>query len=246
MKNELKFLDDFKALLQNYEVPEAAKDLLRKVNLVLLASPSGVGRNTIIDRLMKTGDYHFIVSDTTRYPRVNNGVEEIDGGAYWFISETQFLDGLKNGKYLEASVIHDQQVSGISLKELDRAVSEHKAAITDIEVQGVNAIISVKPDTHAIFLLPPSFEEWMRRLTGRGSMSDVEKARRLNSAIDEYQYAIDNSTSLVFLVSDSLDGAVRGINKIIQGSDLDESIQISAKKLAGELLEKTKRELQKT
>ena len=245
MKNDLKYLEEFKKVLENYHISDNEKAALNSVELVLMASPSAVGRNTVISKLIKTGNYHFIVSDTTRLPRTNNGVKEVNGSEYWFISEEEFLNGLKENRYLEAALIHDQQVSGISMKEIDRASREHKVAITDIEVQGVETILSVKPDAHAIFLLPPSFEEWMKRLSGRGLMSDIEKRRRLNSAIREYDYAV-NSNYYTFLIAENVEITVENINKIVNGNSLSKNAQAEGKKLAKELLEQTKKALAKS
>lgn len=243
MKNELKFLDEFRSILKSYELSDQAKELLKSVKLVLLASPTAVGRNTIINELIKSGEYHNIISDTTRHPRVNDGVMEQDGVTYWFKSEEEFLNGLRNGEYLEAGVIHSQQVSGISLRELKIARDEHKNAITDVEVQGVRAILNAKPDTIAIFLLPPSFEEWMRRLNNRGQMSNIEKKRRLESAVDEFEFAL-KSNYLKFMISDTIEQSIEHIRRIVD-NPTDQDDQSEDRKLTEQLLEQAKMALQK-
>ena len=116
MENHLKHLDEFTDILANYQVSPRAIKSLKSVKLVLLIAPSAGGRNTLINRLMTTGRYNFIVSDTTRAPRVNNGLPEQSGREYWFRSEEEILSDLKNGEFLEAEIIHSQQVSGISIR----------------------------------------------------------------------------------------------------------------------------------
>ena len=86
-----------------------------------MISVTAGGRNTIIDQLLKSGDFHYIISDTTRHKRANNGVMEQDGREYWFRSEDEILADLKAGNFLEAAIIHNQHVSGISIRELKKA-----------------------------------------------------------------------------------------------------------------------------
>jgi guanylate kinase len=107
---------------------------------------------------------------------------EQDGREYWFRSEEEVLNDLKKGEYLEAEIIHNQQVSGISIRELTNAQAEHKIAITDADLEGVHNIVKTKNDVIAIMLLPPSFEEWQRRIARRGKMTVEEERRRLETA----------------------------------------------------------------
>lgn len=238
MKNKLQLLAEFKDALSNYQISNSTKELLNKVNMLLLVSPTAAGRNTIINELVKSGNYHYIVSDTTRKPRVNNGIGEVNGVEYWFTTEVDFLEGLKNGLYFEAAVIHDQQVSGMSINEIKKAVSECKTAVTDIEVQGVKTILGVKPDTFVVFILPPSFDIWMKRLDSRGEMLKEEKIRRLNSAIVEFNTAI-NSGSYCFLINDDLPTAISKINQIIDTKLSDQDYQQAGLELAKKLKAET-------
>jgi len=84
--------------------------LLQQTKFVPLVAITSSGRNTLIRELLKTGEYHFIVSDTTRKPRTNDGVMEQSGVEYWFRDEDEVLQDVKDGKFLEAAVIHSQQV----------------------------------------------------------------------------------------------------------------------------------------
>src|SRR4051812_45219052 len=111
--NELKHKDDFEKVLAGCQLSDGAKQTLAQTKLLLLVGPSSSGRNTIINELVAEGGYHYIVSDTTRQPRVNNGVLEQDGREYWFRTEEDILADLQAGNFLEAAIIHDQQVSGI-------------------------------------------------------------------------------------------------------------------------------------
>lgn len=187
---ELKHYGEFKAILADYHISSKAKEALDSLRLVVMVAPFATGRNTLIRELLKTGEYYFIVSDTTRPPQVRDGQLEQDGVQYFFRSEEEVLTDLRNGEFLEAALIHEQQVSGISMRELKKAKNHDKIAITDIEIVGADNVVNAKPDTSAIFLLPPSFEEWQERIHGRGQMSSEEINNRLASAKKEFDAAI--------------------------------------------------------
>lgn len=237
MENQLHHLEEFREILKDYQVGDEGKQILAKTNLALLVAPSASGRNTIVAELLKTGKYHFIVSDTTRKPRKNNGVIEKNGVEYWFRQEDEVLHDLAEGKYLEAAVIHDQQVSGISLREISQALNEGKVALTDIETVGMNTIIAAKPDAHAIFVIPPSFTEWMKRMEGRGHMAVAEKRRRLMSAEREIKDALTYDY-YTFVLNDSVAHAAEQIETIVFGKP-DITLQARLHELATELLAST-------
>jgi guanylate kinase len=233
MENQLDYLDEFRELLKHYKVSEAGKKVLKETNLVLLVAPTASGRNTIVTELLKTGDYHYVVSDTTRQPRVNNGVREQNGKEYWFRPEDVVLADLKAGKYLEAAIIHNQQVSGISMREIVQAHKEGKVALTDIEVIGTATIMAAKPDTHALFVMPPSFEEWMRRIESRGAMTVAEKQRRLTSAAKEFEVALSHDYYR-FVLNDSVADAAKQIEALTRGEEdsvWQTKLRTTAKKL---------------
>lgn len=239
MKNELAHLDEFRRVLSSYKLSEKLKTDLLKIQFIVLSAPTSVGRNTIAKELLKLDKFHYVVSDTTRHPRVNDGVMEQNGIEYWFKSEDEVLDGLKSGKYLEAAVIHNQQVSGISIDEIEKTYQNKKVAVTDIEIQGVDTYLKAKPDTVAIFVLPPTFEEWMRRIKGRGEMHKSEFKRRLASAIDEFEYAI-KSKKFIYLINDTISESVKKIDCLISDCKADMNEQKAGEELAKKLQTDTK------
>ncbi len=236
--NQLKYLAEFRQTLADYQMSDKSKSILGNTHLALMVAPTSVGRNTIIEELMKTGEYHFIVSDTTRKPRINDGVPEQNGVNYWFRSEEEVLEDLKTGKFLEAAIIHNQQVSGISIRELQKARNDRKIATTDIEVVGVRNIIQAKPDALAFFVLPPSFKEWMRRIEGRGRMTSTEKHRRLESAVEEFEAALKYDY-YSFIINDTVEHAVQQIQVVIHDK-VDPKNQDDYRQLAEELLKATR------
>lgn len=193
MSNNLRLLNDFKRVLKDYKPSLELLDLLADTTFVLLSAPTAAGRNTIIKNLIMTGKYSYVVSDTTRRPRINNGQPESNGTEYWFKSEEEMMMGLRNGAYIECAILHNQQVSGISIEEMRRASQSGRIAITDIDIHGCDNIKSYSDNAVPVFVLPPTFDEWMKRLDGRGAMDPAEKRRRLTSAAEEIQLALERS-----------------------------------------------------
>ncbi len=217
MENKLNRLAEFQEILGDYHISNDSKAILNQTKLVFLISVTAGGRNTIISELLKNGDFHYIVSDTTRHKRINNGIMEQDGQEYWFRSENEILADLKAGKFLEAAIIHNQQVSGISIRELTKAHQKHKIAINEIEIVGMHNIVEACPGAIAIFVLPPSFEEWMKRLDGRGDMPKAEKKRRLQNAILEFDAALKHDY-YKFVINNDFHNSVDKIIEITNGN----------------------------
>jgi len=242
--NNLELINDFEKIIPNYVPSKESIELLENIKLALLIAPSSTGRNTIINELVKEDSFQFIVTDTTRLPRINNGVEETDGIEYWFKTEEEFLSGLKAGKYLEAEIIHSQQVSGISIRELVRAHEHGKIAITDIDIGGVESVIKYKKDATIIMLLPPSFDEWLRRLMGRGEMPEIEIIRRLNTALKIFKAGLEKDYFSYVINVNSLISA-KEIDRLSSVNHLDSTDSKIAKELIKQLILDTKEYLSK-
>lgn len=212
--NQLTHIAEFRGVLADYRPSEAARALLRDLRLLLFVAPSATGRNTIIRELLKAGNYRFIVSDTTRHPRVNNGIPEQSGREYWFRSEEEMLAELRDNELIEAAIIHNQQVSGISVRELAAAQKDSKIAIKDVDVIGAANIHHIKPDATVIFMVPPSFDMWMERLHSRGYMATDELERRIESAERELSTALA-ADYYRFVFNDTLEGTTAEINRLV-------------------------------
>lgn len=207
--------DDFHKTLDEYKVSAHASVALKDLRLVLLLAPTSAGKNTIIRHLLNSGKYNYVISDTTRPPRVNDGKLEQNGVEYWFRTEQDFLADLQAGEFLEAEIIHGQQVSGISIRELEKAKKAGKVAITDVDIEGVHNIIRAKSDTIAVMLLPPSFQEWQRRLARRGKMSEQERQRRFESALNIFQDGLKQSY-YKFVISENIGQSAEIIDSLIK------------------------------
>ncbi len=231
----LHYLEEFHDVLKDYRPSAHTIELLQQMPLVLLVGPTAAGRNTLINLLVETDRYHFVVSDTTRKPRSNNGILEKSGREYWFKSEEEVLEGLKQGEYLEAAIIHQQQVSGINVTEIERAAKADKIAINEVEVAGASAISSYKPDTLCIFLLPPAFDVWMKRIRGRGDIDDAELWRRLESAQKEISLALEEDY-YQFVVNYEIHEAAVAVDELANGRAADPEKQQTGRDHAEQLL----------
>lgn len=237
MENRLEHLSEFQAILEKYRISATARKILDTVQMVLMVGPSSCGRNTIINYLVEHGGYQFLVSDTTRAKRTNNGVMEQDGVEYWFRREVDVLADLQTGNFLEAAIIHGQQVSGISIRELERAAQNHLVGITDIEIVGVDTIKAHKPDAHAVFVLPPNFTAWQERLNRRGDMSAPEKRRRMESAVHEFAHALEMNF-YQFVINDTIELAAEQVRRIV-AHKVDKANQQRGREICMELIAET-------
>ena len=230
--------DEFEAALENYKVSAEGRKILQKTPLMVMVAPTSTGRNTLINELLKTGNYYFIVSDTTRPPRQNNGVWEEDGREYFFRSEDDMLDDIKAGMFLEAEVIHKQQVSGISIREIEKAREAGKVAITDVEILGGIAVADLKPDAWVIYLVPPSFDEWLNRINGRTPLTKGELRNRLEGAIKGFKLALE-SDCFTFIVNHDKSETVKVIEQITRTGTHHKSDEKEVRELVRTLWEQT-------
>lgn len=224
-----------KQKLEDYQPSAATIELVKNTPIVLLVGVSGAGKGSIKQKLLDTGQYHHIVSHTTRLPRENDGVMEQDGREYHFINLTQAEKMLDDGAYVEAK-FYSGHVYGTSAAEIQKAHDEGKIAVTDIEVQGVAEYMTIAPKVHAIFVLPPSYEVWQERLKNRyeGKIDPEDIKRRMQTAKHELQEALQKDY-FRFVINDDLDQAVEAVNTIANGAPAGRESE-AARELAHDLL----------
>lgn len=231
----LRHLDEFEILLKGYRPSDKTITILQSMPLVLLVGPTAAGRNTLINLLVQTDRYYSIVSYTTRKPRANKGIMEKDGVEYWFITEEEFLDGLKKGKFLEAAIIHKQQVSGNNITQIEEAAKAGKIAINEVQIDGAAHIHEYKPDTLCIFLLPPTFDVWMERIRARGDMDEAELRRRLESALTEISTALEEDY-YQFVINHEIHEAAQAVDELANGREINPEKQELGRQHAEQLL----------
>jgi len=150
---------------------------------VVLAGPSGVGKSSVIHQLRaRLPELFFSVSATTREPRTG----EIDGVHYRFVGPAGFDALVARGELLEWAEIHGGlQRSGTPREPVEAALAAGRPVLVEVDLQGARAIKAVLPEAVTVFLAPPSFEELARRLRGRGTESEAQYQRRLETAREE-------------------------------------------------------------
>jgi guanylate kinase len=150
--------------------------------LVVLAGPTAVGKGTVAAEIR---DHHpevwISVSATTRPPRPG----EVDGVHYWFVSDDEFDRMVAAGELLEWAVVHQAARYGTPRAPVEERLAAGTPALLEIDLQGARQVRASMPEALFVFLKPPSWEELVRRLTGRGTESDAEQARRLETALEE-------------------------------------------------------------
>ena len=147
--------------------------------LTVLSGPTAVGKGTVVTRLIQLHPEIFVsISVTTRPPRPG----EIDGVHYHFVSDDQFDALIANGALLEWAVVHGVQRYGTPRAPVMQALEEGRPALLEIDLQGARQVKASLPDARFVFLAPPSWQELVRRLVGRGTESVAQRERRLETA----------------------------------------------------------------
>ena len=183
---------------------------------IILSSPSGGGKTTIAHKLLAMRrDVGYSVSCTTRPPREG----EVHGRDYHFLSAKEFKSGQKAGKFADSAEVHGH-LYGTLRAEVDRVLSAGKHVIMDIDVQGTRQFAEAFPESVLIFILPPSAEALVERLTARGTEDPKSLIRRLRSAKEELK-AVDLYPYVV--VNDRIDSAVTTISGIIDAEGVKRS-----------------------
>ncbi len=231
---------NIKDLIENYRPSDNAIEVLHRQKLIIFAGVSGSGKNTIMNELLKTGEYHDIVTSTTRLPRENNGVMEQNGVDYHFLTTEQAVEKLKAGEYIEVAPVHER-INGVLLSELKAAEAAGKTPIIDVDVQGVHTFKALSDNVIAIFVVPPSYDEWLARMKRRYDTEEDFRAAwpvRRESAIMELEEALRESY-YHFIVNEDLSQAVHSAEKIIKKGDvisqIDKSYRVWVENILSEL-----------
>lgn len=181
---------------------------MRRGKTFIICGPSGVGKGTVVARLLASyPKLYFSVSATTRPPRPG----EVDGKHYHFLSREQFQRWIDEDAFLE----HAEFVGnlyGTPKLYVDKAMDQGRDVILDIEIQGAEQVHRRRPEAIRIYVAPPSWAELERRLIGRGT-EDMEKVRRrLERGKEEFAVARDFD---YFVINDTVDRAVEELRAIL-------------------------------
>jgi len=162
--------------------------------LVVLAGPTAVGKGTVAAAI-RAGhpDVWISVSATTRPPRPG----EVDGVHYHFVSDAAFDEMVASGALLEWAVVHGAARYGTPRGPVEDTLAAGRSALLEIDLQGARQVRDTMPEALFVFLKPPSWDELVRRLVGRGTESEDERRRRLDTAVAELEAESEFDVTIV-------------------------------------------------
>lgn len=167
--------------------------------LIVISGPSGAGKGTIVEALLEiykknNSKVHLSVSATSRLPREG----EIDGESYYFISESNFLEKIKKGDFLEYNMYGTGKYYGTLKSHVLNYLNNGYDVILEIDINGYKQVINNYPEAIGIFVAPPSLEVLEQRLRDRGTETEENIRKRLETAKTElankeiYPYIVVN------------------------------------------------------
>jgi guanylate kinase len=179
--------------------------------LIVISGPSGVGKDSVIQRLKEIGtSFHFVVTATTRPKRA----DEIEGLDYFFVSREEFTEMIERDELLEHAIVYDDY-KGIPKRQVREAMQSGKDVVMRLDVQGAGTIRNLFPEALLIFLTTRTEQELLRRLEARKSETPgarklrIEMAHKEMAQIGIFDYVVINAEG-------ELDDAVETILAIIE------------------------------
>ncbi|WP_202613547.1 guanylate kinase [Ornithinimicrobium cerasi] len=162
--------------------------------LVVLAGPTAVGKGTVAAYVREHHPEIWLsVSATTRRPRPG----EVHGEHYFFVDEDEFARLEHEGELLESAVVHGRASYGTPRAPVLQALAQGRPAMLEIDLQGARQVRASLPDAFFVFLAPPSWEELVHRLVGRGTETPQERETRLATARTELAAADEFDATIV-------------------------------------------------
>jgi guanylate kinase len=179
--------------------------------LIIVSGPSGVGKTTVVEELLKRGTLPLrrAVTATTRDKRPG----EVDGVSYHFWSRDEFRKAIDDGRMLESEPVFGLDFYGTPRSEVDGPRAEGKAVILVIDVKGAARVRQMCPDALSVFIRPPNFRELEARLRGRGDLPEERIQRRLATAHEETARAGEFQH---VIINDDLGQAVAELERLVR------------------------------
>ena len=180
--------------------------------LTVLAGPTAVGKGTVVRALReREPDIWISVSATTRPPRPG----EIEGVHYFFVTPERFDEMVAGGELLEWAVVHGVHRYGTPRRPVEEHLESGTPVLLEIDLQGARQVRETMPDALFVFLAPPSWEELVSRLVGRGTEGPEERERRLETA--RLELAAESEFDGV-IVNDTVEAAAEALERLIDAT----------------------------
>jgi guanylate kinase len=165
-------------------VDQELADRQRQPLMVVISGPSGVGKDTVVDRMQERGlPFHFVVTATTRARRST----EVEGVDYVFLSQADFKGMLEAGEFIEHALVYDEH-KGIPRQQVQHALASGIDVVLRVDVQGAKTLRGLYPEALLIYLATSSEDELVDRLKRRRTESPEKLQLRLEAAREEFGY----------------------------------------------------------
>ena len=214
---------------EGYVMPQAAKDLLAEHPPLMIAGISSAGKDTIAREIVQKSNWRRVVSHTTRQPRKG----ERNGNNYWFVSDDEMLRLATKKALIDLKVVHHIKVYGTTIEAYRQVLNTGHQPMMIVDIQGVDEILKcLTSDYKPVFIIPPDYDTWLKRLRKQSTVTSDEITRRLRSSKAEIQSVLRNG-HYKLVVNRAVGLAVKEV--ISEPSDL--SSQSTNRKIAQQLLE---------
>lgn len=177
--------------------------------IIAISAPSGAGKTTIVKEILKRyPELVFSVSATTRPKRDT----ETEGIEYFFINEEEFKKKIENNEFVEWEKFYDYYY-GTFRSFVDNNINDGRSVLLEIEVKGALSIKRIYPESHVIYIMPPSYEELVKRLKNRNTETAedfhkrIERAKMELSLKDQFDYIV---------VNEILDKAIKETSELVK------------------------------
>lgn len=184
---------------------------MTKGSLFIISGPSGTGKGTVCNELIKHDNIYLSISATTRDRRVG----ETDGVTYFYITKDEFLNMIDNDMMLEYAK-YSGNYYGTPKLAVEKMLKEGKNVILEIEAQGALKVKEKMPEAVMIFIVPPSIKELRNRLSKRGREDSKEIEKRIETAKWEFSQCPKYN---YVLVNDNLENCVKSTLEIIKATN---------------------------